>query len=763
LKILRFFFISFLLAIIPTISHAAPTPTASLEAATGWTLPELQAHRQRMDEIRARPARQATQTEVSWTVIVYMAADNNLEKYAIGDINDMEFTGGSEDVNVVVQVDRAEGYDDSNEDWTDTRRYLIQEDIEDMAGIEVNSELVGELDETNTGDPATLVDFATWAIKTYPADQYALIIWDHGGSWFGAAADNSADGDMLTLPELDGALTTIRQETQLEKFEFIGFDACLMGALEVYQTLVAHTYYAIASPELVPGFGWNYADVLLEMVDNPDITVEDLGYLIIDSFVEFYSRREGYSNVILGMVDLEVLTPLNEAINAFTLEALLNPADLLTTLVAARNGTTVYGGLDNPAYTDVWAAVELFQLMDLFAKGTENTALAESAAQVVALGRDVMTYSQGTGILENLPGMSVYFPRNQRFYEDDNHAALYQEKTMGLTADWQLFLAGFYLAASGSQGTTSVALGGSASNGGLQVAVATNNPLAVRSAFYVTVTAPDGLPMLVSYQKLTSGSGQQQTNWQPQIPVIRQGNHVIPVLALDAGAGQNLVNGIYTDVNGESFEAQMLIDAQTGAILSAWGIQRFADGVMPYEIQFQTGDRFRPYWISLDENGDFVFRPANDEILFEEDMEPMSLEAADAEPGSYEVGMLVEDVNGGSFNDVAEIEINDAGELILPQDLPSVEDIEAVEVEDWGEFPSDVGAEETLPSANEEEQDQSENGESIPDGDSSGGEQPPDETPLPTDEGQSDGGEESSGEGEQPSPPDEECSTPDGC
>ncbi len=66
----------------------------------------------------------------------------------------------------------------------------------------MNSTVVEEIPEVNTGDPAALVDFTTWAMTSYPAERYALIIWDHGGSWLGVATDNSADNDDLTLPEL---------------------------------------------------------------------------------------------------------------------------------------------------------------------------------------------------------------------------------------------------------------------------------------------------------------------------------------------------------------------------------------------------------------------------------------------------------------------------------------------------------------------------------------------------------------------------------
>ena len=41
-----------------------------------------------------------------WTVMIYLDADNNLESAGIDDISEMEMVGSSDDVNIVVQVDR---------------------------------------------------------------------------------------------------------------------------------------------------------------------------------------------------------------------------------------------------------------------------------------------------------------------------------------------------------------------------------------------------------------------------------------------------------------------------------------------------------------------------------------------------------------------------------------------------------------------------------------------------------------------------------
>ncbi len=66
-----------------------------------------------------------------------------------------------------------------------------------------------------------------------------LILWDHGGgavSGFGYDEHSNNEEDTLTIDKLKKALK--ESET---KFEFIGFDACLMANIE---TAYSIKYYA---------------------------------------------------------------------------------------------------------------------------------------------------------------------------------------------------------------------------------------------------------------------------------------------------------------------------------------------------------------------------------------------------------------------------------------------------------------------------------------------------------------------------------------
>jgi C1A family cysteine protease len=60
--------------------------------------------------------------ESSWTFMIYLDGDNNLESAAIDDFMEMSSVGSTSDVNIVVQFDRIPGYVSSYDDWTDCWR-----------------------------------------------------------------------------------------------------------------------------------------------------------------------------------------------------------------------------------------------------------------------------------------------------------------------------------------------------------------------------------------------------------------------------------------------------------------------------------------------------------------------------------------------------------------------------------------------------------------------------------------------------------------
>lgn len=218
-----------------------------------------------------------------WTVIVYADADDDiLEGDVWFDVNEMELVGSSPQVNVVVQLDRAQGAFNGDGDWTDARRYYITRD-DDLNVI--TSPVLESIGEADMGDPQTLIDFVSWSIHRYPAKKYLLVMSDHGAGWADGFSDLSS-GNTLSLPEITGAIAQLQQGALGgQKFEVIGFDACLMGMMEVYASLYPYSNYMIASEEVVPSTGWSYSAWLWRLVQNPSASGREVSEYIVSTYI----------------------------------------------------------------------------------------------------------------------------------------------------------------------------------------------------------------------------------------------------------------------------------------------------------------------------------------------------------------------------------------------------------------------------------------------------------------------------------------------
>lgn len=147
----------------------------------------------------ATPSR--LQQEPEWLVMLYQNADDEiLEGDIYTDLNEAEIVGSTDDVVIVSQFDRFDGAFDGDGDWTTTKRYLVTQD-DDLATV--NSEELEDLGEIDSGSPEALADFLVWAITSFPAKKYALILSDHGAGWMGGWNDNDPVEGETTLHQRD--------------------------------------------------------------------------------------------------------------------------------------------------------------------------------------------------------------------------------------------------------------------------------------------------------------------------------------------------------------------------------------------------------------------------------------------------------------------------------------------------------------------------------------------------------------------------------
>lgn len=206
----------------------------------------------------------------TWTIFVYMCG-SDLESdggLATMDLQEMIDGSPSDKTRFVVQTGGANAWDNDLVDDAMTQRFVIENhnitEIEAVAGA-------------NMGSAKTLAEFLDWGVATYPAEKMGLIFWNHGGgSITGVCFDEQNENDSLSLLEIENALTSVYPK-MTDAFEFIGFDACLMGTLETGNILAPHARYMIASEELEPGYGWDYKAIGSFIGSNPAAGGAELG------------------------------------------------------------------------------------------------------------------------------------------------------------------------------------------------------------------------------------------------------------------------------------------------------------------------------------------------------------------------------------------------------------------------------------------------------------------------------------------------------
>lgn len=205
-----------------------------------------------------------------WTVMVYMAGDNELEPWIVKDLeNELGKVGSSPEIEVVALADRHPGYDHSRGDWSDTRLFHVSRGLLAMPGA-----AVAGWGERNMGDPRTLTDFVGWAKAHYPARRYALFFWGHGWNWHSGfvMADESAE-DALDPAEIAAA------QPLLGPLDLVAYDGCNMGAIEVETLWHGHATALVHSQEYVGWDGIGYDVLLAGLRQRPAMDADELARL----------------------------------------------------------------------------------------------------------------------------------------------------------------------------------------------------------------------------------------------------------------------------------------------------------------------------------------------------------------------------------------------------------------------------------------------------------------------------------------------------
>jgi len=402
------------------------------------------------------------QCHAKWTVMVYMAADNNLDDIRgnpfLKDINEMEIGIDTTAVQLIVLGDRCSYGDKLGEENTyiynitnDTVTTITYPYSGDYAytGIASSTKSVSNLlpstttNELNMGDPANLVVFSTWAAKKYQADNYMLILWDHGSGWLPTMAshlkksiafDNTSN-DFLTMDEMSSALESITSAIG-RKIDIIGFDACLMAQIEVAYQIKDYANYMIASEEKEPDSGWPYDKILSQFTGNGNISPIDLSKNIVN-VTDVYT---------ISAIDLNKISNIKNSVINFAdgLISIRKMPTIYNELNTSVLQTVDYFGMGN---NDIYGGVDLY---DLTYKIENSTAigymgLKTAAASVERAVNDCVIANSTGSNHSNSHGISINFPKSyESWFEKNNPDDYYSQLKFAKETNWNYFLNNFY-------------------------------------------------------------------------------------------------------------------------------------------------------------------------------------------------------------------------------------------------------------------------------------------------------------------------------
>ncbi len=219
------------------------------------------------------------------TVIVYMAADNGLSDNALRNIDQMRSAFPSqEENNLIVFLD-----------LLDEPPVIIK--------IGANSEtIVKEYEELNSAATVQMRKVLSDIINLYPSDNFGLVLWSHSTSWLPAGCTTRSfgedNGTQMNLTDLAEALPI--------KFDYILFDACLMGSIEVAYELKDKTNYMIASSTETLYVGFPYDLIIPDLIVNtPDLKK------VAEKYMNYYMQLSGiYQSATISVINLKELEAL---------------------------------------------------------------------------------------------------------------------------------------------------------------------------------------------------------------------------------------------------------------------------------------------------------------------------------------------------------------------------------------------------------------------------------------------------------------------
>jgi hypothetical protein len=379
-------------------------------------------------------------------LMIYMAADNDLRPFAARNIQQMANIGSNQNITIVVHLDiRISG------NKKITRRYLIERD--QVLHIDPYNPLTQQMD---SGNPATLISFCEWAIKNYAAEEYDLVLWNHGTGilepphgkiinpmdlfvfnpathlfdldrsvgfmdiisnpdpqYRGVCWDDST-GNYLSNRKMEIALQTICQNyLGGKKFGIIGFDACLMSMIEVSSFIKKYAHVMVSSEEVELGMGWKYDEVLFPFLKDRLDTFAFARHIVAAYEQTYQAITNDYTLSALNLDSIGLLERNIDQVSKLLIEGIDTQKNAFGSLIKESRNKLLCTHFDEPTYIDLHHFYKNLA-NNIKKSAVNNSSVKNNLLTKLAEGMQLIeqiVIANGTGKnLKNAQGISIYFP-----------------------------------------------------------------------------------------------------------------------------------------------------------------------------------------------------------------------------------------------------------------------------------------------------------------------------------------------------------------
>lgn len=346
----------------------------------------------------AVPAEGFAQESKNWTMIVNLVGSDLESGFGAGstDMAEMMSISNTSNVNIVVLTGAAD-----KDGWRTPKSYLIKDGVQsELNFVAPNQQLMSS--------PENLTAFINWSIANYPATNYFLNMWNHGMSIRGYGWDE-VGSDKFTITQIASAIGATNFIQTGNKFELIGFDACLMANLEAQLALKDFGRFYVASEETEPGHGWDYAPIISAMQQTEfDWNGFDIGYEVVDGFIAQGIAENSGPSVTLSVTDLSALDGLRDKLEL--LIAKIKQEGKHRSLQQARAAAQEYSkSISEPLQSE-----DVVDIGDLMKKlKMKDPSLAAEADAVLAELNNAVLYERHSTGRPNSTGMTMFIPHNK--------------------------------------------------------------------------------------------------------------------------------------------------------------------------------------------------------------------------------------------------------------------------------------------------------------------------------------------------------------